>query len=321
MASDEPPGGDDLLLFPPTIMGYNLQEKAWGTLFVDHIVDEVVWNTKAFGDLVVEHDAKELVKAVVMKQIDSKKSTDFVTRKGNGLIMLLHGAPGTGNRRNCKKPLLRVTCGDIGTFAEVVDQRLRATFKLGKMWDCVVLLDKADMFLEDRDTKDLNRNALVSVFLRALEYYDSILILTSDRVGNFDGAFKSRIHLALHYENLGELERKKIWRDFLARLESIEDKTAADVEDIRDHIGELSKKVMSGREIRDALTIARQLALYKGDCLRYSHLKHAVDVAGKFGTYLEDLHEKMADDMIKKAEGVRYTYKGIPAGLEWQIGC
>ena len=47
----------------------------------------------------------------------------------------------------------------------------------------VVLLDEADVFLEERDVKDLNRNALVSVFLRALEYYDGILILTSNRVG------------------------------------------------------------------------------------------------------------------------------------------
>ena len=47
----------------------------------------------------------------------------------------------------------------------------------------VVLLDEADVFLEERDMKDLKRNALVSVFLRALEYYDGILMLTSNRVG------------------------------------------------------------------------------------------------------------------------------------------
>lgn len=62
----------------------------------------------------------------------------------------------------------------------------------------VVLLDEADVFLEERDMKDLNRNALVSVFLRALEYYNGIVILTSNRVGTFDEAFKSRIQLALH---------------------------------------------------------------------------------------------------------------------------
>jgi len=48
---------------------------------------------------------------------------------------------------------------------------------------------------------DLKRNSLVSVFLRILEYYDGILILTSNRVEMFDEAFKSRIQVALHYES------------------------------------------------------------------------------------------------------------------------
>jgi len=47
----------------------------------------------------------------------------------------------------------------------------------------VVLLDEADVFLVERDMKDLKRYALVSVFLRALEDYDGILILTSNRIG------------------------------------------------------------------------------------------------------------------------------------------
>lgn len=45
----------------------------------------------------------------------------------------------------------------------------------------VVLLDESEVFLEERTQADLERNALVSVFLRALEYYDGILILTSNR--------------------------------------------------------------------------------------------------------------------------------------------
>lgn len=85
----------------------------------------------------------------------------------------------------------------------------------------VVLLDEADVFLEERDMKDLNRNALVSVFLRALEYYDGILILTSNRVGTFDEAFKSRIQLALHYENLNVTQRRKVWRNFMNRLKTL----------------------------------------------------------------------------------------------------
>ena len=71
--------------------------------------------------------------------------------------------------------------------------RLTRCLDIGTIWGCVVLLDEADVFLEERTQTDLQRNALVSVFLRVLEYYEGILILTSNRVGIFDEAFMSRV--------------------------------------------------------------------------------------------------------------------------------
>ena len=128
----------------------------------------------------------------------------------NGLILLLHGSPGTGKTLTAEsvaeiaeKSLYRVTCGDIGTMAEIVEKYLESVFHLGKLWGCVVLLDEANVFLEQRSLEDLKRNALVSVIFRVLEYYEGILVLTSHRVGTFDEAFESRIEWALHYPTLG----------------------------------------------------------------------------------------------------------------------
>lgn len=53
----------------------------------------------------------------------------------------------------------------------------------------MLLLDEADVFLAERGRTDMNRNAVVSVFLRTLEYYSGILFLTS--VINF-GLFACR---------------------------------------------------------------------------------------------------------------------------------
>jgi ATPase family associated with various cellular activities (AAA) len=92
-----------------------------------------------------------------------------------------------------EKPLYRVTCGDIRTDAEGIEKYLKSVLLVGIIWGCIVLLDEADVFLEERQTTDLAWNALVSVFLRVIEYYDGILILTSNRVGTFDEAFKSRV--------------------------------------------------------------------------------------------------------------------------------
>jgi type II secretory pathway component PulF len=131
-----------------------------------------------------------------------------------------------------------------------------------------------------------------------------------------DEAFKSRIQLALHYDNLGLPQRKKIWRNFVSRIRSLEVSSSADMEDILDHIDSLAAEVMNGREIRNAITIARQLAQFREEKFQYKHLKHAISVGSRFSKYLQDLRMNFTDDMIKQDSGIRFSYTAVPAGLE-----
>ena len=54
------------------------------------------WNKKAFERLVLDAKIKEMIYALVDVQTTTKKMDDIITGKGNGLIILLHGSPGTG---------------------------------------------------------------------------------------------------------------------------------------------------------------------------------------------------------------------------------
>jgi SpoVK/Ycf46/Vps4 family AAA+-type ATPase len=98
------------------------------------------------------------------------------------------------------KPLYPLTCGDLGSVADDVEMNLKKHFTLASRWDCVMLLDEADVFLAKRKLEDLQRNSIVSVFLRMLEYYKGLLFLTTNRVGTFDEAFTSRVHISLFCE-------------------------------------------------------------------------------------------------------------------------
>jgi hypothetical protein len=60
----------------------------------------------------------------------------------------------------------------------------------------------------------------LTVFLRELEYYQGILFLTTNRVGKFDDAFVSRIHVVLHYPGLTKDDRWAIWELFFDKLEA-----------------------------------------------------------------------------------------------------
>ncbi|RAL14096.1 ATP-binding protein [Aspergillus homomorphus CBS 101889] len=310
MNDDEPPTAPEIYLFPTRIVGFNLGRKKWINLDVD-LIKEVEWNKKAFDNLVVDEKTKELVQALITNRLEAEQGTDMIDGKGNGLTILLHGGPGTGKTFTAEsvaelaeKPLYRVTCGDIGTQPDKVEHYLESALHLGKIWDCVVLLDEADVFLQERTLADLQRNALVSVFLRVLEYYDGILILTSNRVGTFDEAFKSRIQVSLHYPNLTRAQRYKIWRNLFTRLKRLEN-PQIDFDDVECYLGELAEQTLNGREIRNAITTSRQLARFKGKNLSQADLQHVLDVSGRFDKYLCSLKEGFTDDDIARDSGLR----------------
>ncbi|KAI3322030.1 P-loop containing nucleoside triphosphate hydrolase protein [Xylariaceae sp. AK1471] len=328
MSLDEPGLSDRFFMYlPTTVSGFNMQKKEWVTLRVG-FMEDVAWNKEAFKLLVIDESTKELVQAVVTNQLQAEDHADLIHGKGNGLFILLHGGLGTGKTLTAEsvaeiaqKPLYKVTCGDIGTKAEEVEKYLEVVLLLGKTWGCVVLLDEADIFLEQRSLSNLERNALVSVFLRVLEYYDGIFILTSNRVGTFDEAFRSRIQLTLRYENLNQHQRHKIWENFIRRLETLEaSKTAItsspsskratlgfgfDFEYIRAHIAELAKRNLNGREIRNAISTARQLAMYKGEPMKYGHLERVIKETSKFEDYITELNRGFSSDEIRKDKGER----------------
>ena len=159
----------------------------------------MVWTDEPFRSLVIESKQKTLIHSLV-KQHNAQISgyDDVIQGKGRGLIGLLSGRPGCGKTLTAeavaevtKRPLYAVSAGELGTEVSKVDAQLTLILELSHRWSAVLLLDEADVFLQERDSKDVARNALVSIFLRQLEYFQGILILTTNRLGDCDPAFES----------------------------------------------------------------------------------------------------------------------------------
>ncbi|KAM6525045.1 hypothetical protein FALCPG4_010608 [Fusarium falciforme] len=308
VANEEPPK-DFLYCLPPSIHGFDFTTKTWKTLRVDRITD-VTWNKKAFSQLVAAPETKELIQAVVSAHGERKSiGLDIIEGKGQGLLVLLHGGPGTGKTLTAEsiaeeqeRPLYRVTCGDIGTEPAQVERYLGDVLEIGRAWGCVVLLDEADVFLEERSFSDQKRNAIISIFLRILEYYDGILILTTNRIGSFDEAFKSRIQLALGYPTLDEEDRLKIWSNFVQMLPRTKDRV--DMEDLQMNLPKLARDKINGREIRNIITMARHLAKFRKETLRYQHMRDALRSSQKFSEYLSQV-KGVSDDDWARADKLR----------------
>lgn len=112
-------------------------------------------------------------------------------------------------------PLYMMSAGDLGLDPRHVENKLQGILDMCTRWNAILLLDEADVFLEERSLHELERNKLVSIFLRVLEYYEGIMFLTTNRVQTFDAAFQSRIHISLEYPELDTKSRKTVWKNFL----------------------------------------------------------------------------------------------------------
>lgn len=132
------------------------------------------------------------------------------------------GPPGVGKTLTAESvaeemrvPLFMMSAGDLGLDPRSVENKLQGILDMCTRWNAILLLDEADVFLEERSLHELERNKLVTIFLRVLEYYEGIMFLTTNRVQTFDAAFQSRIHISLEYKELDIKSRKSVWMNFL----------------------------------------------------------------------------------------------------------
>ncbi|KAK4185103.1 hypothetical protein QBC35DRAFT_454583 [Podospora australis] len=349
---------DDFLIMSYRVFGFVLRNRKWAHLDLSylspvhanrHKVEEVEIgvgressapeNSRpdlAFNQLVLPDGHKQMVLSLIAQHFRDKESTassseqfDIVRGKGKGLIILLHGAPGVGKTTTAEgvaelfqKPLFQITCGDLGTTAAEVETALETYFALASRWGCILLLDEADVFLAARTPQDFIRNGMVSVFLRVLEYYSGILFLTTNRIGDFDEAFGSRIHISLHYPQLDlastvkvfELNLRLIRERFARKQREISIDEKAILEFAVNYWTEHEDMRWNGRQIRNACQTALALAEFSAQggshirvhdanakiSLKLDHLEVVSKAYLEFITYLEDIYDKDADRRAKQ---------------------
>ena len=164
------------------VHGYSLKDKEWLQFYLDGAKD-IEWHTNAFDSLVLpkeQENLKDLILAFAKAQSNQSDTfDDIVQGKGRGIIMQLSGPPGVGKTLTAESvaevmqvPLYAMSAGDLGSTAGKVEKRLKDILRMIPKWGAVLLLDEADVFMEARTTTDLERNELVSIFLRMLEYYE-----------------------------------------------------------------------------------------------------------------------------------------------------
>ncbi|KAG1873648.1 P-loop containing nucleoside triphosphate hydrolase protein [Suillus subalutaceus] len=277
--SDVPEGKHDQL--PAFVNGFELKSKEWKSFHVENI-DDVRFDEKAWDHLVVDDDVKSLIRGLVdvTRNVNTSQHliSDVITGKGGGL-----------------RPLYIVSSPELSTEPSKLESNLSEILKLATAWDAVVLIDEADVFLEQRSLHDLERNALVSVALKVFEYHRGVLFLTTNRIKTFDDAFLSRFSIAIKYPELDASARLTIWQKFFelagCPLWGSESEEFVDIDgkEPRCYVSlsdleVLAQKPFNGRTIKNLVRTAQALALSAKEPLSLDHIKVVVRAQEKFLT-------------------------------------
>lgn len=250
----------DAFCMSPHLAVFSMSAKRWGRVHVDRVRD-ITFREDAFDRVVMPAHQRKMIYSLV-KNTDPSVSSDFIDGKGGGCVLLLHGKPGRGKTltaeaiaESLRRPLYVVTVGELGVDPATLDKQLQKVLSTAARWNAVLLIDEADVFLEQRHTGDVNRNALVSSFLRLLEYYNGVLILTTNRVKDIDEAFYSRISLAFHYDEFTSDAREQVVRNLLA-LNGLHFHDA--------DVARVAQTDSNGRQLKNAIRQAGYLAKEDG---------------------------------------------------------
>lgn len=81
-------------------------------------------------------------------------------------------------------------------------------------------------------------------------------------------------------------------------------KDRVDMEDLHMNLPKLALVQINGREIRNIITMARYLARFRKETLRYKHMQDALRSAQKFSEYLNQV-KGVSDDEWARADKLR----------------
>jgi hypothetical protein len=82
-------------------------------------------------------------------------------------------------------------------------------------------------------------------------------------------------------------------------------KATARVDELKLKMDVLARSKLNGRQIRNTVKTAMQLAEFRKEILDYTHFERVLEVADEFEKYIDETHGGATDDEFAKAQNIR----------------
>ncbi len=184
-------------------------------------------------------------------------------------VLLFHGPSGTGKTMAAEVlahelglPLWRMEAAEMESpFVGESEARLHSFFASVKDKPAVLLLDEADTVLMNRSettgSTQHYQNNLVNTWLRELDRFEGILVLTTNHANSLDPAVERRIQFRMGFESPTATVRAQIWTALLGEA-PIPGRDTLDLPAVA------ARYPLSGGRIRNAFVDACQRAAEVG---------------------------------------------------------
>merc|ERR1712032_1091081 len=107
-----------------------------------------------------------------------------------------------------------------GGQGDKAEELLALSFREAKIQNAVIFFDECEALFESRD---LRGNKNVNSVLNAIESYDDIIILATNRPFDLDEAMYRRIQLAVEFPAPDQILREQIWRQHIPSQVTLHD--------------------------------------------------------------------------------------------------
>lgn len=221
-----------------------------------------IYNPSLKDKLVLPRVHRDLIDTLTVDLAAFTGSEDIIAGKSGGTTLLCYGRPGLGKTLTAeiyseivKRPLYRVQAGQLGVDIESVEQGLKVILRRAERWGAVVLLDEADVYIRKRGD-DTGHNAIVTAFLRVLEYFHGLLFMTTNRVDDVDDAIASRCIAMFKYDLPDAEMAVQLWTILAMQLQ-----VTLSEERIQRLVSAFPN--CSGRDIRQLLDLTKKYCAFK----------------------------------------------------------